>query len=894
MSFKRNARRYGILCVATAFVVLLATARSLRAQVNPDAPGPAAPPPVPVAAPAKQPVTAPPAALPAIPAVTLPAVPVPPAPGAPAVPALPARPIPSVVPPAATAVAAPAAPEVVPPAIPALPQPGPVGNAPRLPAGPFPGLNRDTMRAATAPLAAGAATKSSDTNKAVALKFNGAPLDQVLQYYSDLTGRTILQAPSINATVTLRSQSELTIPEAMQAIKTILSMNNVGLVEVGEKFVKVVPIGSVQIEGLPIQSNVWQQVMHPENDEMISEIIPLKAIDPAEALKAVQGLIHPYGKILSLERINSLMVADTTININRIKEVLGQIDIPIELKEKINIIRISHAKASEIKTKLEEIIADQKDKDKPTVKRLRDSGAPGVDTTPVPQPAIIPGVIRARPATPATPAGGTVTEATADEISMIRGNVKVIADDRTGMLIIITRIENMPLFEQIVNALDVGTAPDVSVRMIRLEYADSEVVAAMLNTLIGAATTATKDQPKTPTAPVTPGTAGQPAEPAKSSPLQEYLQQQREMASLAPAKTGDAKTKIGQLSAENIRILADKRSNGLIIMASANDMAAIMDVLKSMDVMLSQVLIEAVILSVNLDDKMQSGVDWVQRSMIAYSQKSDGSRNPLFAFAGGGGGGTASPADATAFNSTFSAGQGLTYYFTHFGLNLDAVVHWASSDSRTRVLDSPVILTTDNKVAKIDVSSQKYVYKGTSYQAVSGTSSYQTVPNVDLQKVGLTLSVTPHINQKKFVVMEIDQKIDSFGDVQTIAGQGDWPTINSREMSASIAVRSGESIILGGLVENTKTKSRNKIPILGDIPILGIPFRSSSDDNSRQEVVVFITPRVLDTPEEIEAESHRRKDATDVQGMWTKGWSDSKLADPAPSKFKQWWRNLLH
>ncbi len=738
--------------------------------------------------------------------------------------------------------------------------------------------------------------KPGDTNKTVALKFNAAPLEQVLQFYSDLTGRTLLQAPSINATVTLRSQSELTIPEAMQAIKTVLSMNNVGLVEVGEKFVKVVPIASVQVEGLTIQTNTWQQVRHPENDELISEIVPLKFIDPAEALKAIQGLIHSYGKILTLERINSLMIADTTININRIKEVLEQIDQPIELKEKINIIRIRYAKASEIKARLEEIIADQKDKDKTSIKSLRDSGPPGVNTTPA-VPAIIPGVIRARPTMPTAAGAAAVTEATADEISMIRGNVKVIADDRTGMLIIITRIENMPLFEQIVNALDVATAPDVSVRMVRLEYADSEVVAAMLNTLIGAAASATKDQTKTPAATPTPGMPGQtsqPAEPAKSSPLQEYLQQQREAAALAPTRTGDTKTKIGQLSAENIRILADKRSNGLIIMASANDMAAILDILKSMDVMLSQVLIEAVILSVNLDDKMQSGVDWVQRSLIAYSQKSDGSRNPLFAFAGGGGGGTASPQDATAFNSTFAAGQGLTYYFTHFGLNLDAVVHWASSDSRTRVLDSPVILTTDNKVAKIDVSSQKYVYKGTSYQAISGTANYQSVPNVDLQKVGLTLSVTPHINQKKFVVMEIDQKIDSFGEVQTIAGQGDWPTINSREMSASIAVRSGETIILGGLVEKTKTLTHNKIPILGDIPLLGIPFRSSSDDNARQEVVVFITPRVLDSPEEIEAESHRRKNATDAGGLWEKGWSNSKLADPPPSKFKQWWRNLLH
>lgn len=790
------------------------------------------------------------------------------------------------------------------PDMPATPAPS-VPTAPAMPAMPAPGVTRASSagRTASAPgvlRSTAPASKPVDTNKTVALKFNAAPLEQVLQFYSDLTGRTLLQAPATVATVTLRSQSELTIPEAIQAIKTVLAMNNVGLVEVGEKFVKVVPIATVQTEGLMIQSNVWQDLRHPENDDMISEIIPLKFIDPAEAQKAAAGLIHPYGKILALERINSLMIADTTININRIKEVLQQVDQPIELKEKLHIITIRYAKASDIKARLEEIIADQKDKDKqPTVKRLRDSGSPGVDTTPT-----IPGVIRARPVIPAA-AGTTATADVGEDAgAMIRGSVKVIADDRTGILVIITRPENMVFFEQVVAALDVATSPDVSVRMVRLEYADSEVVAAMLNDLIGGTSSKAHEPTKTTTTTTsktskTGSKDSEQTETVKSSPLQDYLQQ-RETTAQAPKAGGETKTKIGQLSADNIKILADKRSNGLVIMASKSDMAAILDILKDMDVMLSQVLIEAVILSVDLSDSVQSGVDWVQRSLIAYSKKSDGSRNPLFAFAGaGGGGGDVAPQDATSLKSTANLtglGGGLTYYFTHFGLNLDAVVQWASSDSRTRILSSPVILTTDNKEAKIDVSSQQYVYKGTSYQSISGSANYQSVPNVDVQNVSLNLTVTPHINQNKFVAMEISQKIDEPGTSQLIPGAGDtkWPTMVSREMSASIAVRSGETIILGGLVKNTKNQSHSKIPILGDIPLLRLLFSSSSDDDKREEVVVFITPRVLDTPEEIDNESRRRKDATASGGLWEKGWSNSKLAEPPPSKFKQWWRNLLH
>ena len=746
-------------------------------------------------------------------------------------------------------------------------------------------------------------TPKVDTNRTVELKFNATSLDLVLQYYcSELTGRTLLQAPAVNATITLRSQSELTIPEAIQAIKTVLAMNNIALINQGDKFVKAVPIATAPAEGLQIQTNQANQIAHPETDDLMSEVIPLKYIEPADAQKAIQGLIHTYGKILPLERINSLLVADASVNISRIKDILIRIDQPLDIKDSIHILQIRNSKASEIKTKLEEIVADQKDKDKqPTVKRMRESGSPGVDTTPV----TLPGVIRAR----FNPTPGTATvETESDDGRMIRGNVKIIADDRTGSLIIITRQENMRFFEQVVAALDVATAPDVVLEVIRLEFADAEEVASMINALIGAASTpstkgtstkktsSSTSPTSTPgsTSPTT-GTTPKPAEEPRSFQLQEFIEQQSKMAA---AKGVEGKTKIGQLSAENIKILADKRSNGLIIMASKNDMLAIKDLLKSMDIMLSQVLIEAVIMQVSLSKDLERGVDWVQRSMIAYDKTAGHGRDALFSFAGAGGGGSGTPLNATQMNGGIPSAGGLTYYLTYFGLNLDAVIKMSQTDSRTKIIASPVIMTADNKEAKIDVSTEQYFYKGTSYVGYSGTQQ-QSVPNVESRKVGTTLTVTPRINAKRFVVMEIAQKIENVSDYQSISdGSGNlnkWPIVASREMTASVSVRSGETIILGGLVENAVGQTTSMIPWIGKIPILGIPFRSSGDTDKRSEIVVFITPYVLDSPEEIELESARRKSALSgaSDGMWEKGWSDSKLADPPRSRAGQWWRNLV-
>jgi len=767
----------------------------------------------------------------------------------------------------------------------------------------FPPARPATPPATPAYPARPAAVKS-DTNRTVELKFNQATLDMVLQYYcSELTGRTLLQAPNVNAIITLRSQTELTVPEAIQAITAVLAMNNIVLINQGEKFVKAVPITSAPQEGLQIQSNQTEQVIHPETDELVSEIIPLKFIDPAEAQKAIAGLIHSYGKILPLERINSLMIADTSVNLNRIKDILSRVDQPLDIKESIHILQMRNSKPSDIKAKLEEIIADQKDKDKqPNVRRLNTSGAPGVDTT----PPSIPGVIRARTVTPSgipKPAGADAAESESGDDRMIRGNVKVIADDRTGSLIIITRQENMRFFEQVVAALDVGTAPDVTIEVLRLEYADAEEVASMLNALIGAAgsTTSKSSAPKKTSSGSTPKTeaaGGTTTTPAAQEPrsfqLQEFIDQQRQLAS---AKGPEGKTKVGQLSAENIKILADKRTNGLILMASKADMAALKDILKNMDVMLSQVLIEAVIMQVSLDKDLERGVDWVQRSMIAYNNRSGG-RNAEFAFAGAGGGGKTIPLNATTINSSAGIGGvgGLTYYFTQFGLNIDAVLKMSQSDNRSKIIASPVILTTDNKEAKIDVSEERYFYKGVTYTGYTGTQGATATPNVEARKVGLSLTVTPRINAKKFVVMEIAQKIENINGTQTIqdsSGNNEWPIVASREMNASVSVRSGETIILGGLVENNNTENKSGIPFLNKIPFLGFLFGTASDTGKRSEIVVFITPYVLDSPEEIETESARRKAAlsSDATGMWEKGWSDSNLADPP--KNSRGWRSLL-
>ena len=316
----------------------------------------------------------------------------------------------------------------------------------------------------------------------VSLSFRDAPLEQVLQFYSEITGRTLIKSPGINATITLRGQTRLTQKEALQAIESVLAMNNVTLVPMGEKFLKVVQPTAARQEAMTISGQLPEKPFE-DTDTLISQIIPLKYIEIAEAQALIQGFIHGYGKIQPLERSNSLLITDTSGNLQRIMEILEYVDQPTEIKVETRIYELKYAEAAKIASRLNELLGDSQSKEeKPRVANI---AAP----VPIPSP---PGVIRAR--APGIEAGQpeSAIEAALAERGIVQGKVKIIADDRTNILIVISRPSNFFFFDKIVAVLDRPVEPDVVVRVVALEYAKAEEIAGILNDFVGAAKSDTK------------------------------------------------------------------------------------------------------------------------------------------------------------------------------------------------------------------------------------------------------------------------------------------------------------------------------------------------------------------------------------------------------------------
>lgn len=707
------------------------------------------------------------------------------------------------------------------------------------------------------------------SSKKITLNYKDSPLDMILDDYSEWTGRTLIKSPSVpKVTVTLRSFTELTVEEALVALDSVLSMHNITLVPMGEKFFRVVATANARTEGMPL-GVAEDDEEFADTDKLITRLIRLQHIPPAEAQPLLQSILHGYGKMQVMEQINSILVTDTSANLLRIQEVLKLIDLPIELKIQHRIYTLQHAKASDIASKLNEIIQTSQET----------QGGEGAAARTVPTRAAPPGVIRAR--TPAEEAGATAADVTRAlaERGIAQGRVKIISDERTNIMIIISDPVNFKFFDEIVAILDVPTDPEITVKVVQLEYAAAEDISGTLNEFIGVAKA--DDGAAGTGASAAPGQAA-----AQGQTLRDYAIQRAQ--ARAAAVSAEEKAKIGQLSPDT-RILADKRTNSLLLMGRRADIAALEEIIAELDVMLAQVIIETVILEVSLSKNLTYGVDWLQKSMTVVNENRQGPRGglnvtePVMSF---GGGWATTDRDVNGFkdgsriqrNNISLSGGALSYYLTMFDLNVDAIIRMAASSSDARVLSTPVILTTDNTEAKIIAGEERPIVTSTTTD--SGTAAQTS--HYEYKNIGLELTVTPHINPNGFVVMEITQTADNVLDNVMIDGN-EVPVISKRELTAEIAVNDRSTIILGGLVNTRNSRGRTKVPILGDIPLLGTFFRADSKNDTRSELVILITPYVLLSPEDALRETDRIHRASRASKTpWPENWSESLLATPDP------------
>jgi len=300
------------------------------------------------------------------------------------------------------------------------------------------------------------------------------------------------------------------------------------------------------------------------------------------------------------------------------------------------------------------------------------------------------------------------------------------------------------------------------------------------------------------------------------------------------------------------KMIADERTNSLLIYASRDDMKTIKEIIAKLDVVLAQVLIEAVIIEVTLNDNRDVGFSYIQgQPQGAGYFKGIGAINNGNALSQG-----AFGTIGAVTTNALSLPGGFSYLANLGNNDLDITLTAVQSDSRAKILQRPRIQTSHNEPAQLFVGESRPYPSGSYY----GGGSFGGYSSIQAVNIGVTLEVTPLINPDGLVVMDIHQTIESANGSVVIANVGEVPITSRKEAAAKVSVRDHDTIILGGLIETSKTKSGSGVPFLMNVPLVGYLFRSNSDKETRNELIVLIRPTVLPTPEVAALTARAEKD----------------------------------
>ncbi len=407
------------------------------------------------------------------------------------------------------------------------------------------------------------------------------------------------------------------------------------------------------------------------------------------------------------------------------------------------------------------------------------------------------------------------------------GPLKVIPDIRTNSIIVLTGKEQMADIEDLISKLDIIAPSNTGkINVYYLENADAEEMAKVLANLA------------------------------------------EKRGAVAPAATGLPATIKGVIAAElegGVKITADKATNALIIIASGNDYQTLVDVVKKLDIRRRQVYVEALIMEVSLDKSRDVGVEF--RGAIQTSKNSgavltgtnfgfDGGVNSLITAIASGNPlamtGTGLIAGGIGGNVTLPDGTKIPA--------ITAILRAAQQNQNINILSSPHLLTLDNKDAEI-VVGQNVPFITSNLTNTTNTASVTNT--IERKDVGITLRLTPHIHESDYVNLDIYQESSTVVGDSILNVNQVGPTTTKRSAKTSVIARSGDTIVLGGMMQETITTTRKQVPLLGDIPLIGNLFKFSSVSRQKTNMLIFLTPKIIKNPEDITSIAEGKQKAMD-------------------------------
>jgi general secretion pathway protein D len=300
-----------------------------------------------------------------------------------------------------------------------------------------------------------------------------------------------------------------------------------------------------------------------------------------------------------------------------------------------------------------------------------------------------------------------------------------------------------------------------------------------------------------------------------------------------PATTAPppAKEEGGTVPEGEINIVVDETNNALVVRAFARDYKSILDTIKKLDIYPKQVLIETFLADITLDDTYKFGIEWAK---FVSGRRTDERAQGVVA-------GEQPPTDP--FNAALASGSFIRYSIVELGGRVSAAINAAAADNRLNVISSPHILASNNKEAKIQIGTSEPLLT-TTYTTTSTTTSEVIEGTIEYKDVGIILTITPRISDAGLITLEI-QVEKSDAATKDVFGRTDVPYFNKTTAKTTLSVREGQTIVIGGLIEDTRKRNKSGVPLLSKIPILGGIFGVHDLQDKKRELVLLMTPHII-------------------------------------------------
>ena len=677
--------------------------------------------------------------------------------------------------------------------------------------------------------AIGTGTSSLRPGEPVTLNFANAEIEAVARTMATITGRNVVVDPRVKGQLTLITERAVTPAAAFQQFLAALRLQGFTVVESAGLY-KVVPEADAKLQGGSVSVVQGSAGSAPGGGQIVTQIFKLNYENAANLVPVLRPLISPNNTINVNPGNNSLVITDYADNLQRLARIVAAMD--VSNASDVEVIPLKNAVAADLA---------------PLVARLIDGGSA---------------------AAPAAAQGQSDTSF----------KTTLIAEPRSNALIL--RAANPARVAQVralVDKLDQPPVPGSSaasgnIHVVYLKNADATKLATTLRAAMsatgggsGAAAAGTSGPGGLATSAASSSTAS-----ASNSSNSAGL---GGSGGLGMGAGGGSSSANSNQPSTGGQIQADPTTNSLIITAPEPQYRQLRTVIDKLDGRRAQVLVESLIVEVNANKLTEFSIQW----QSVMGKQGDGTVGVIGTNSGAAGANILGLTTALASGSTSaldSVGRGLNFALAprvNGQYYLGALANFLQNSGDANVLSTPNLMTLDNEEAKIVIGNNVPFVTG-SYANTTGNNTVNPFTTVERKDVGLMLRVRPQINENGTVKLAIYQEVSKI-DGNTLKDVN-GPTTSKRSIESNVLVEDGSIIVLGGLLEDSYQQAEDKVPLMGDIPVLGNLFRSENRSRKKTNLMVFLRPVVVRDAAASDALMLDRYDA--IRAL-------QQVAQPAPS-----------